>query len=112
MIVISLIVLIRPSLWRTVLDRFIEYPYFHEIEIGLRLAFGAAFIVYADQTRYPLVVTLTGAVFFIAGVALLLMGKSRHRRLAVDMMERVYGMLRPVSVPILVLGVFLVYAAN
>jgi len=112
MMVISLIVLIRPSLWRRVLDRFVEYPYFHEIEIGLRLVFGAAFIVYADQTRFPLVVTLTGSVLFIAGVGLLLIGKIRHRRVALHMMDKVYGMLRPVAIPILAFGAFLIYAAN
>ena len=102
----------NPGYWSVGVVRFSEKPYFHPFEILSRLAFGAVFIVYADQTLYPTLMSGIGYLLVAVGVGLLLTPPARHRQFALWSAHRFKNTFRPAGFVSLVFGAFLVYAAT
>jgi hypothetical protein len=61
---------------------FSEKKWFHTFEIISRLVFGVIFLMLADKTSYPSVVSLLGGVLCFVSLFLIIIGPSRHRRFA------------------------------
>ena len=55
---ISLIMMAKPEAWGQMILKFVRVPYFHPIEIVLRVAFGLLFVAYADQSKFPLTIEI------------------------------------------------------
>ncbi len=91
--------------------RFSEARYFHAFEILSRLAFGAVFLVYSDQTQFPTTMRVVGLLLVAVGAGLLLTPPARHRQYAVWSADRFRRLFRPAGVLSMAFGVFIVYAA-
>jgi len=109
MVVISLIAVIKPEAWGQMILKFVRFPYFHPFEILIRVVFGILFVVYADQTKFPLTVEIVGFVLFGLGVGLSFITSSQHRRLGHWLVEKLSKYFRPAGLVSLTFGAFLIY---
>lgn len=112
MVVISLVMVVKPDAWGQMILKFVRIPYFHYFEILLRLVFGILFVVYADQTKFPLTVEIIGLVLLSVGVGLSFITPSYHIRIAHWFVEKISKYLRPAGIVSLAFGIFLIYAAS
>lgn len=111
MIIFSVIMIISPVYWSQSIIRFSQMPYFHPFEILARLGAGTVFVVYADQSQAPTVMTIIGYLLLTVGVGLMLTPPSAHRRFAVWSAKRFQTAFRPAGVFSLLFGLFLIYSA-
>ena len=111
MMLLSIVMIASPEYWATGIVRFSEKPYFHPFEILSRLAFGVAFIVYADQTLYPTLMVGIGYLLLTVGMGLLLTPSSKHKQFAVWSARKFKNTFRPMGFGSLFFGAFLIYAA-
>jgi hypothetical protein len=51
------------------------------ITTAIRLGFGVGLLVLADTSRAPLVFRVFGAIILLTGIAILVLGLERHRRI-------------------------------
>lgn len=109
MVVISLIAVVKPEAWGQMILKFVRFPYFHPFEILIRVVFGTLFVVYADETKFPLTVEIVGFVLLGVAVALSLITPSRHRRVAHWLVEKLSKYFRPAGFVSLTFGAFLIY---
>jgi len=72
----------KPLQFSRGIARFSEKKYFHQFEIISRLVLGVVFLMFADKTSYPAVVSLLGGVLCFVSLFLIVIGPSRHRRFA------------------------------
>lgn len=111
LMLLSIVMIASPGYWASGIVKFSEKSYFHPFEILSRLAFGAAFIVSADQTLYPTLTLIIGYLLLTVGVGLLLTPPSKHKQFAVWSARRFKHSFRPMGVVSLFFGAFLVYVA-
>ena len=111
MILLSALMVVNPEYWSEGIVRFSQKFYFHLFEILSRLIFGVIFIVFSDQTFYPVVMLVIGYSLVAVGVGLLITPPSKHRQFAVWSAQKFKKMFRPAGVCSFVFGVFIVYAA-
>ena len=111
MCVSSLIMIANPAAWSNGIISFSKRPYFHPFEIVSRLAFGLAFITYADQTLYPRVILAMGYLLISASVVLLIMLPSRHKQFAAWSARKFRHAFRPAGVFGAAAGAFIFFAS-
>ena len=111
MVLLSVVMIINPGYWARGIVTFSQAAWFHPFEILSRLAFGAIFINFADQTRYPTLVSVIGYLLVAVGVGLSLTPPSKHRQFAVWSAKKFKPFFRPSGAASLVFGMFLIYAA-
>ena len=58
MMVLSLLMIIKPEFWANGIVEFSEKPYFHPFEIISRFSFGIIFVLFAEKTLYPKLITI------------------------------------------------------
>ena len=111
LMVLSLLMIINPQSWANGIVKFSEKPYFHLFEILSRLGFGLGFIIYAEQTIYPKLITYVGYLLVAVSVGLMLTPPSRHRKFAVWSTSKFRKTFRPIGFVSIFFGFFLIYAA-
>lgn len=110
-ILISAVIVARPTYWSEAIIRFSEWRYFHLFEIITRLAMGGLFITSAPDTAYPTAIAVMGAVILAVGLGLMVTPPSLHRRFALWAAEKFRPAFRPLGVGSILFGLFLIYAA-
>jgi len=108
---LGLAMIVSPARWAEGIVRFSQKSWFHPFEILTRLGFGAGFILSADQTRYPAVMTAIGWLLVGVGVALLMTPPAKHRAFAVWSAQRFLPVFRIAGCFSCGLGGFLIFAA-
>jgi hypothetical protein len=103
--------MINPQSWANGIVKFSEKPYFHLFEILSRLGFGLGFIIYAEQTIYPTLITYIGYLLVAVSIGLSLTPPSKHKQCAVWSASRFRKTFRLVGFVSIFFGVFLIYAA-
>ena len=78
--------------------------------VGIRLVLGAAFIIAAPQSRFPIIIQAIGVIAIIAAVVILIMGYDRLRAFVDWWRARSTGVVRAWCLLAALFGVFLVYA--
>jgi len=111
MIALSFMMIFTPQAWLDRALRFCRLPYMHPLEIAIRLGFGAIFILFADDTRFPVTIRSIGYLLVAVGAALLFLRPSYHRRVGLDLVQRAAKWSRLAGCFSLALGCFLVAAA-
>ena len=111
MMALSTVMVINPGYWSDVIVRFSRQKYFHAFEILSRLSFGAIFIVFAEQTLYPVVMGVLGYLMMAVGVVLLIMPSRKHKEFAVWSAKKFRNAFRPAGFGSMAFGAFIVYGA-
>jgi len=111
MVSLSIIMLVNPTYWSEGIISFSKKPYFHLFEILSRLLFGIVFILFSDQTNYPVIMLVIGYLLVIVSAGLSLTPVSKHKQFAVWSAQRFIKVFRPAGLVSLLFGLFLVYAA-
>jgi len=111
LVLFSVVMMANPGCWSRGIVKFSELDYFHPFEILSRLLFGVIFITFADQTLYPVMMSVIGYVLVAVGIGLSLTPPSKHRRLAVWSAQRFKSVFRPAGALSFVFGIFIIYAA-
>lgn len=110
MMLISAMMIVNPDRWSERIVTFSEKPYFHSFEVLSRFIFGLVFIIFAEQTLYPALMSAIGYILLAVAAVLLILMPARHRRFASWSAHRFKKMFRPMALGSLVLGAFIVYA--
>lgn len=111
MVMASLVMVAKPDALGRFIVRFCRMPYMHPLEILIRLSFGVLFLRYAEDSKFPLIIEITGYVLLAAGVGLIFLPPSYHRRFGIWAAESLSRFFRPAGLGSLAFGVFLIYAA-
>ncbi len=111
MVALSLGMVARPEASARAAVRFTRLRWMHPFEVVTRIGFGALFVLYADQTKFPLLIRVLGYALLAVGIALLFTPPRIHRRFGVWCIEKTARFLRPAGVMSLAFGIFLIYAA-
>lgn len=110
MVGISLALVARPDASAEAVRRFVRLRYFHPFEVVTRLGFGVLFVLYADQSRFPIVILLFGYMLVAVGLALMVTPPSYHRRFGIWSVDKFSKHFRVAGLGSLAFGVLLVYA--
>jgi len=111
-VLIGIAVLIWPG---TVFDYAREHawqPWLRFLAIAIRLAIGILLVLYAGQSRYPLVLAIIGWLSIAAALVLALIGRERVARFIEWAIAFARPWARVAGVGALALGAFLVYAVR
>jgi hypothetical protein len=103
--------IINPEYWSAGIVKFSEKRWFHPFEIVSRFAFGLVFVVFANQTLYPQLMSFIGYLLIAVSAGLLSTPPSTHRKFAVWSAERFRNLFRPLGFVSLLFGAFLIFAA-
>ncbi len=110
MMLLSVMMIVNPDRWSERIVTFSEKPYFHPFEVLSRFIFGLVFIIFAEQTLYPVLMSVIGYVLLAVAAGLLILMPARHRRFATWSAHRFKKMFRPMALGSLIFGSFIVYA--
>ncbi len=111
MVIVSLVMVAKPDMWRRFIISFCRMRYMHPLEILIRLGFGLLFLRYAEDSKFPLIIRIMGYVLLAAGVGLIFLPPSYHRRFGIWAAEKLSRFFRPAGLVSFAFGVFLIYAA-
>jgi len=111
MVLLSVVMVVNPEYWSRSIVKFSNAAWFHPFEILSRLIFGGVFIAFAEQTRYPALMTVIGYVLLIVGAGLAFLPPSKHRDFALWSAQKFRSVFRPAGAISLAFGLFVVYAA-
>jgi hypothetical protein len=111
MMLLSAMMVADPEYWSKGVVKFSRWAWFHPFEIVSRILFGVSFVFFADQTRFPGLMSVIGYVLLAVGVGLLLMPPSKHREFAEWSAGRFKSVFRPAGLVSFFFGLFLVIAA-
>lgn len=111
MMTLSLIMIINPEHWANSIVKFSKKPYFHPFEIVSRFGFGLFFVIFANQTVYPKIISAIGYLLIAVGAGLLLTPPSKHRQFALWSSRKFKDKFRPMGFVSLLFGAFLIYGA-
>jgi len=84
LLVLGLVCLFAPARGRAFLGSFVSSFRAHLLELGLRIVAGLAFVVQADQCRWPLVFQGLGGVLIVSSLVLLVLPWRWHQRFALQ----------------------------
>ena len=101
--------LIAPSIIKYWFNRMTEWRQFHLIAV-LRIVIGILFLLAANETRFPLFVTVMGVISLLSGLAIPIAGVERVKRFAKWGIERSDTVLRLWVLVASVVGFMLVWA--
>lgn len=106
----SMILLIRPIIILNFFAKYGESISLHVFAVAVRLVAGAALIIGASGSRYPLVLLVLGWLFIIAALVLGVIGRARFKRIIKWARELAPRARYPAGVTGLLLGGFLIHA--
>jgi len=101
--------LIAPSIIKYWFNRMTEWRQFHLIAV-LRIVIGILFLLAANETRFPLFVTVMGVISLLSGLAIPIAGVERVKTFAKWGIERSDTVLRLWVLVASVVGFMLVWA--
>jgi hypothetical protein len=108
-VVLSGAMILRPERWSGFMMTFSEMKYARLLEAASGLLFGAVLMLFAEETRDPILVGPIGLVFAIYGVALLLTPSSVLQAFVRWWARK--KLFVPAALGAVVIGVYLVYVA-
>lgn len=100
----------RPRQFIDSLLRVSDQFWVHVLAVVARITIGAALVLYADQSRFPLALQILGWVAIVAGIALALVPRSKFIRLMRWAFERFSHYARVAALFAVAFAVFLIYA--
>ena len=100
---------IRPAIVAEVASRVIAHKPWRAIAVVARLAIGAILILVSDQTLYPLLLKIIGALAIMGGTVVALLGGSTLDRWAKSITGNTV-LIRVLCLISLVIGMFLIHA--
>lgn len=106
----GLVLLLRPSLVFGFIENRDQSAWLYAFAIGMRLVLGLLLVQAADQSRFPLVMTILGWIFLAAALFLAALGLKRFFRFIRWIMEIMKPWSRAIGLVAVLFGVFLVYA--
>ncbi|MGI2170445.1 hypothetical protein ACROAE_09645 [Shewanella sp. MF05960] len=107
----GLFMLLKPVAFADAIIVFSRKRYFHYFEILSRLAIGAALLLDAHNTAYPLVFEFIGNLLFIVAIVLVFMTEKHHKKFAVTAAKHCVSWFKPAGLVALVFGLWVLYAA-
>ena len=110
-IALSLLMVIDPKRWGETIVRFSQMRGFHSFEVLSRIIIGLLFLVNANQTAYPNVISVFGYLLIAVGIGLSFLPPSYHKRFALWSADKFRNIFRPASLASLAFGIFLIYVA-
>ncbi|MBT8058133.1 MAG: hypothetical protein KJO33_00980 [Gammaproteobacteria bacterium] len=102
--------LVRPESLTRLLLRNAGRTWMHVLAAAVRIVLGALLVLYADQSRFPVVLAVIGWFAIAAGVVLALMPPSRFQSLVEWAFERFGAYVRVAAAAAVAFGLFLIYA--
>ena len=99
------------KLWKMI-DDVMEKDWAIHFAVIMRLLLGAALIIAAPQSRFPVVVEVLGWIAIVAAVAILFMGRNRMKKFIAWFQRMTSTMTRVWLVFGFAFGVFLIYAVT
>ena len=109
---LSLIILFRPKASMKYFSDNAKSLWLYMAAVFVRIGMGVVLILYADQSRYPEAFEIIGYVFLVAGVILLLIGRSRFEMVVRWAMGLFGKMAWFAGLLGLVLGLFFIHAVS
>lgn len=100
----------RPRQFIDSLLRVSDQFWVHVLAVVARITIGAALVLYADQSRFPLALQILGWLAIVAGIALALVPRSKFIRLMHWAFERFSHYARVAALFAVAFAVFLIYA--
>ena len=82
----------------------------HVLAVVLRIVLGFALLVYAPESRFPLVLEILGWVAIAAALVLALLPRARFRQLLIRVFDILGGFIRFAAVAAIAFAAFLTYA--
>jgi hypothetical protein len=107
----GLFMLLKPQAFADAIVLFSRQAYFHYVEIISRLVIGAALLLDAGNTSYPLVFEVIGNIMFIAAIFLVFMTEKHHKTFALWAAKHCLSGFRPAGFGALILGIWTVYVS-
>ena len=107
----GLFMLLKPVPFADAIVQFSRKRYFHYFEIISRLAIGAALLLDAHNTAYPLVFELIGNLLFIIAIVLVFMTEKHHKRFAVSAAKHGVSWFKPAGVVAITFGFWTVFVS-
>ena len=106
----GVIILISPKIIFGVLRKNIEFLWLHVTAVGVRLALGTLLILFANESKFPIIITVLGWLSIAAAITFILIGRQRF----IALMNWAFSLLKPYGrvggLFAAVFGGFLVYA--
>lgn len=78
--------------------------------IVVRLVMGILMYIIADQTRFPLTISILGIATFLSAVIIVFISRSSFEKTIVWFMDHFSKYIRIIAVGIMIIGAFLMYA--
>ncbi len=107
---VSCLMLANPPAAIRFLDQFASTTFINLLEATLLIVFGAAFLWYAEYSKFPQTLWVFGLLLIAPGVGIYLVPREWHRRYGVWSTKLVTPYLRLLAPLSLLFGVFLIYA--
>jgi|TARA_R110002051_G_scaffold314111_1_gene390802 hypothetical protein len=108
---VGLFMLLKPQGFADAIVLFSRQRYFHAVEIISRLMIGAALLLDAHNTSFPLVFEVIANLLFIIAVFLVFMTEKYHKMFALWAGTHCISWFRPAGVSALIFGLWAVYVS-
>lgn len=102
--------IIKPQFVKDFFDKFASSAFTHCFEMFLRLVFGAAFVIYGPQMRFPFVFTAFGWLLIGTTAVLMFVPWKLHRKFADKSLPMVTDRMPLFAVISLLGGAFILYS--
>lgn len=111
MMLFGLAMVWNPDAFSSGIITFSKKPYFHLFEIASRIIAGLIFIVYADDTVFPVGISIVGYGLILVGIGLALTPPRMHRKFAVWSANEFREKFRLIGIVSIFLSSVLMYVA-
>ncbi len=102
------IMLFKPLAFANGIKSFSEKTWFHKFEISSRLILGIIFLLFANNTPYPVFLYILGGILCFVSIFLTIIGYKKHRQFAL-LTSKIGLYFRPIGLVSQVLGAILIY---
>ena len=103
---------IRPAAFMDYMLKHAGDMWFHVLAAGMRIVLGIVLILYAPESRFPLVLQILGWIALVAGIVLAVLPPSRFKQLMGWVVEKFRGFVRIAAMAAILFGAFLIYAVT
>ncbi|WP_445777521.1 hypothetical protein [Shewanella sp.] len=103
--------LLKPAVFSHAIIQFSRKRYFHYVEIISRLAIGAALLLDAHNTAYPLAFEFIGNLLFIVAIFLVFITEKYHKKFAISAAKHGVNWFKPAGAIAIVFGLWTVYVS-
>jgi hypothetical protein len=108
---VGLFMLLKPQGFADAIVLFSRQDYFHYVEIISRLVIGAALLLDARNTLYPLVFEVIAKILFVVAIILVFMTEKHHKTFALWAVKHCLSWFRPAGFCALILGLWTLYVS-